>query len=147
MSQTVRSNQGDVNLATTGAVPAAEPSLSDLLSTMTTDLSTLFRQEVELAKVELKEEGAKAGKAAGMLGAAGLAAHMALLFVSIGIAWLLDAVMPESLAFLLVGLAYGIGALILAKTGQARMKQVRPAPDQTIETLKEDVQWARAQKS
>ena len=124
-----------------------EKSLTELLSTMTSDLTTLMRQEIELAKVETKEEAAKAGKAAGMLAAGGVAAHMALLFISLSAAWLLDAVMPESLAYLLVGIVYAIAAAILAKTGQTRMKQLRPVPEQTIETVKEDVQWARAQTS
>jgi uncharacterized membrane protein YqjE len=130
-----------------GSPAIDEKTLPELLSTMTSDLTTLMRKEIELAKVEAKEEAAKAGKAAGMLAAGGLAAHMALIFVSLAAAWLLDTVMPESLAFLLVGIAYAIAAVVLGKIGQERMKEVRPVPEQTIETLKEDVQWARAQKS
>ena len=135
---------GQVDLVQT---EADNKSLTELLSAVTTDLTTLVRQELELAKVEAKEEATKAGKAAGMLAAGGVAAHMALLFVSIALAWFLDAVMPESLAFLLVGIAYGIAAAVLIKAGQTRMKQVNPKPEQTIDTLKEDAQWARAQKS
>jgi uncharacterized membrane protein YqjE len=142
MSNTGRlTSSGEVDLV------GQEQSLSQLLSAMTNDLGRLFRQEVELAKVEMKEEATKTGKVAGMFGAAGVAAHMALLFISLAAAWLLDAVMPESLAYLLVGIVYAIAAAILAKTGQERMKQLRPVPEQTIETVKEDVQWARAQKS
>jgi uncharacterized membrane protein YqjE len=136
-------------ITTTGEVDLVgqEQSLGKLFGTMTTDLSRLFQQEVELAKVELKEEASKASKAVAMFGAAGVAAHMALLFVSLAAAWLLDEWMPESLAYLLVGGVYGIAAAVLAKVGQERMKDVRPVPEQTIETVKEDVQWARAQRS
>ena len=122
-----------------------EKSLTELLSTVTSDLTTLMRKEIELAKIEAKEEAAKAGKAGAMLAAGGVAAHMALLFTSLALAWLLDAVMPASLAFLLVGVVYGIAAFALLQIGRNRMKDVRPVPEQTVDTLKEDAQWARAQ--
>jgi hypothetical protein len=126
---------------------AAEKSLGELFSELTSDLSNLFRKEVELAKVETKEEVARAGKAGGMLGGGALAGYFALLFLSFALAWLLDEWMHPALAFLIVGLVYGVVAAVLALQGRARLQTVNPVPQQTVETLKEDVQWARAQRS
>ena len=125
----------------------ADKSLGELVAEMTGEVSELMRKEVQLAKVELKEEVGRAGKAGGMLGAGGVAGYFALLFVSLALAWLLDEVMPVALAFFLVGLLYGIAAAILITQGRERMKDVDPVPRQTVETLKEDAEWVRAQKS
>jgi uncharacterized membrane protein YqjE len=124
-----------------------DKSLGELFSTMTADLSTLFRKEVELAKVEVKDDVRSAGKAGGMLGAGAFAAYMTVLFLSLALAWLLDDVLPRPLAFLIVAVIYGIAAAILIKQGRERMKHINPVPEQTVETLKEDVEWAKAQKS
>jgi len=131
------------------AVEPREPdkSLAELFSTMTSDLSTLMRKEVELAKLETKEELSGAAKAGGMLAGGALAAHFALLFVSFAAAWLLDNWMPAELAFLIVAVVYGIAAAALITAGRGRLRQTNPVPEQTIETLKEDVQWAKAQRT
>ena len=126
---------------------APEKSLGQLFSELTSDLSTLMRKEVELAKVETKEEVSRAGKAGGMLGGGAFAGWFALLFLSFALAWLLDEFMPRALAFLVVGLVYTIAAAVLVLRGRARLQSVNPVPHQTVETLKEDVQWARAQRS
>ena len=126
---------------------APEKSLGQLFSELTSDLSTLMRKEVELAKVETKEEVARAGKAGGMLGGGAFAGWFALLFLSFALAWLLDEWMHTALAFLVVGLVYAVVAEVLVIQGRARMQSVNPVPQQTVETLKEDVQWARAQRS
>lgn len=126
---------------------APEKSLGQLFSEMTTDLGSLVRKEVELAKVETKQEVSRAGKAGGLLGAGGFAAYLALLFVSFALAWLLDEFMPTALAFLIVGLLYAIAAAVLVARGRERMKQVNPIPEQTVQTLKEDAEWARAQRN
>lgn len=123
-----------------------EPTLGELVSGMTADFGTLVRKELELAKAEVREEAKTSGKAVGMFGAAGLAAHMALLFVSLALAWGLTEIMPEGFAFLLVGLLYAAGAAFLAVQAKQRMREVRP-PEQTIETVKEDVAWAKARMS
>ena len=122
-------------------------SLGDLFSRLTGDLGTLVRQEMELAKAETKQEIAKAGKAGGQLGAAALTGYLALLFASFALAWLLDDVMPRSLAFFIVAAIYGIAAAVLAQRGRNQMKNVDPLPRQTVETLKEDVQWAKTRNS
>lgn len=121
-----------------------EPSLGELFGTLTSDLGLLVRKELELAKVEVREEINGTGKAGAAFGGAGFTAYLAAVFVSLAIAIALAAVMPDALAFLLVGVVYAIAAYVLFKQGQERMKQVRP-PQQTIETLKEDVEWAKAQ--
>jgi len=125
----------------------AERSLGELFADMTGEVSTLLRKEVELAKVELKEEVGRAGKAGGTLGAGAVAGYFALLFASLALAWLLDQVMNIALAFFIVAVLYGIAAAILISQGRQKLKQVDPVPRQTVETLKEDVAWAKAQKS
>jgi uncharacterized membrane protein YqjE len=139
------SARGGVDL--TREPKAPDMSLGELFSEMTSDLSTLMRKEIELAKVETKEEVQKAGKAAGMLGGAGVAGYFALLMVSFALAWFLAEFMPTALGFLIVGVLYAIAAAVLAKTGQKKMKEVNPVPEQTVETLKEDAEWAKAQRS
>jgi len=111
-------------------------SVGELLSEVTRDLSTLMQQEVALAKAELKQEAVKAGKGAGMLGAAGFAGYMVLLFLSITLLWALDNVMDTSLAALIVAVLWAIIGAILFVMGKAQMKKVR-APEQTMETVKE----------
>ena len=124
-----------------------DKSLSELFSAMTSDLSTLMRKEVELAKVETREEVSRASKAGGMLCGGAVAAYVALVFASFALAWLLDKWMPRALAFLIGAVLYAVAAAVLISAGRKRLRQVNPVPQQTMETLKEDVQWAKAQKS
>ncbi len=126
--------------------PKTEKPLSQLISDMTSDLSTLFRKEIELAKVETKEEISRATKAGGMLGAAGFAGYMAVVMLSFAIAFLLDLVLPTWAAFLIVAAIYGIVGFVLFQQGRNRMKTVNPVPEQTVETVKEDVQWLKDRK-
>ena len=131
--------------------PATEPkrpdaSLGELLSDMTSDLSTLFRKEVELAKTEAREEAGRAGKAGAMLGAAALAAWLALVMLSLALAWLLDQGLNTALSFAIVGLLWAIAAAVLVTVGRRRLADLKTLP-QTTETIKEDVAWAKAQKS
>jgi uncharacterized membrane protein YqjE len=125
----------------------ADKSLGELFGEMTREVSDLMRKEVELAKVEIKEEVGRAGKAGGMLGAGAGAGYFSLLFVSLALAWLLDQAMPIALAFFIVGALYGIAAAVLITRGREQMKRVDPVPRQTVDTLKEDAEWVRAQKS
>ena len=94
------------------STPGAEEPLSELLRTATADLSTLFHQELELAKVEMKDDLRQAGKVGGMFGAGAVCGYLALLFASFALAWLLDDVMPRPLAFVLVGVVYTVVALL-----------------------------------
>jgi uncharacterized membrane protein YqjE len=124
-----------------------ERSLAELLSKTTQDLSGLLRSEVELAKVELKQEATTAAKAGGMLGAAGVLGHLALLLALLAAAWGLDAVMPTGLAFLIVAVVVAFVAFVLYRMGRARLEEATPVAPNTTQTLKEDVEWARQLKS
>jgi hypothetical protein len=122
-------------------------SLGDIVGDISRDLSTLVRQEMDLAKSEIKQEVAKAGKGAGMFGGAGAAAYLSLLLLSLALTWLLDDWMPLELAALIVGLLWAVVAAVLAARGRSEMKKANPQLPITQQTLKEDVQWARNQKS
>jgi len=124
----------------------ADSSLGDLLSRLTTDFSGLVSTQVELAKVEIKEEVVQAGKGAGLLTGGGLAGYLAVTFLSFAAAWGLDEVMPSAIAFLVVGVVWLAIAGVLYATGRKQLEAVRVAP-QTKAAIKEDVQWAKQQKS
>ncbi|WP_182902770.1 phage holin family protein [Microbispora sp. H10830] len=126
--------------------PPAEPSLGKLVGEIGEDLSMLFRQEVELAKAEIRQEAAKAGKAAGMLGGAGFAGYMVALLVTLAVVFGLGNVMDLAWAALIVAAVWAVIGGVLFARGKERMREVNPTPEQTIETLKEDVRWARAQR-
>jgi len=127
--------------------PIEDRSLGSLVGNLSSDMSKLMRQELDLAKVELKEEARKAGKGAGMLGGAALAGWMTVLFLSITLMWLLDKAMDLVLAALIVTIIWGIAAAVLGLAGKKRLQEVNPKPEQTVETLKEDAQWLKAQKN
>jgi uncharacterized membrane protein YqjE len=124
-----------------------DQSVGDLLGRVTGDLSTLMRKEVELAKVEMKEEATKAGKASGTLVGAGLVGYLVLVFVSLAVMFGLDQVMPIGWAALITAVLLGIVAAVLFVVGRKQFQQVNPNPEQTVETLKEDVQWAKNRTS
>lgn len=122
-------------------------SLGEIVGEITTDLSDLFKAEVELAKTELRQEATRAGKGAGMLAGAGFAAFMLVLFLSITLMWLLDNVIKLEFAALIVAVLWGIAAAVLYGIGRKNLKKANPQLPQTQQTLKEDAQWARAQSS
>jgi uncharacterized membrane protein YqjE len=122
-------------------------SLGELFSRLTADLSKLVRDEVELAKVEINQTVESARTAGISFGAAGFLGLMAFVMLSFAAAWGLSELVPEGVAFLIVGDAYGLVALALALMGRQRLKAVKPVPEQTVETLKEDVAWAKQQMS
>lgn len=115
---------------------ADNASLGELLGDVTRDLSTLMRQEVELAKAELKQSATKAGKGSGMLAGAGVAGHFVLVFLSLGLMFALGALMPLGWAALIVAVIWGVIAAVLASIGRKELKQVKGLP-QTGETLSE----------
>lgn len=118
-------------------------SLGDLVSELTGDLSKLMRQELELAKAELRQEAAKAGKATGMLAAAGFAGYLTTVLLSLALVFALGAVMPLGWAALIVAALWGIAGAVLYSTGRAKLRTVNPKPERTVETLKEDAEWAK----
>lgn len=115
---------------------AASTSLGDLLGEVSRDISTLMRQEVTLAKAELKESATKSAKGAGLLGGAGYAALMAVFFLSVALWWALGTLMGGGWAGVVVAVVWAIIALILFLIGRGKLKDVVGAP-QTVETLKE----------
>ena len=115
---------------------ADNASLGELLGEVTRDLSTLMRQEVELAKAEAKQSATKAGKGAGMLGGAGVAGHFVLVFLSLALMFALGALMPLGWAAVIVAVIWGIIAAVLASIGRKELKQIKGLP-QTGETLSE----------
>ncbi|MFI7427592.1 phage holin family protein [Micromonospora sp. NPDC049836] len=100
-------------------------SLGDLMRQVTTDLSTLMRQEVELAKAEIRQEGRKAGKAAGLFGGAGFGGYMVALFVSIALWQFLDNVMDSGLAALIVAVIWAAVAAVLYSMAKKNAERIR----------------------
>ena len=117
-------------------VKADNASIGELLGDVTRDLSTLMRQEVELAKAELKQTTTRAGKGAGMLAGAGIGGHFVLLFLSLALMWALGAIMALGWAALIVAVIWAIIAAVLASIGRKELKQIKGLP-QTGETLSE----------
>lgn len=111
------------------------PSIGEILGDVSKDLSTLVRQEIELAKAEAKESATKAGKGAGMLGGAGVAGHFAVLFASIALWWGLGNATGRGWSALIVMLLWAIIAGVLALVGKKQLAQVRGL-DRTTETVK-----------
>ena len=131
---------------TTGQVED-QRSLGEIVSDVTSDLSALVRQEMDLAKTEMKQELGKAGKGAGLLGGAGASAYLFLFFLSLTLVYLLDEWMHQALAALIVTLIWGAVAAVLALTGKKAIQESNPQLPRTQQTLKEDAAWAKAQKS
>ncbi len=119
-----------------------DASLGDLVAAATQNLSTLMKQEVQLAKIEIKREVVAAGKGAGLLGGAGALGALGGIFVSIALAYALNEVLPTFLSFLLVGVVYLVVAGLLALVGKKSLSKVGP-PEKTIATMKDDVAWAK----
>ncbi len=117
-------------------------SLGELVASASADLSALVRKEIELAKLELKQEAVSAGKGAGALGAAAFAGVLGLIFLSIALAYAIGKVLPLGVGFLLVGVLYILVAAIAALVGKKSFGKVGP-PQKTIETVKDDIAWAK----
>ena len=123
-----------------------ERPVGELLRQLAQETTTLVRQELELAKAEVSQKGKKAGLGIGILGAAGVVALLALGALTAFFILALDGVMPAWLAALIVALVYGAIAGVLALVGRERVQEVgKPIPEQTVETVKEDVEWAKTQ--
>lgn len=124
---------------------ARDESLGGLLKDLSNETTTLVRQEIELARAELAQRGRAAGRGVGMLGAAALiglllAATLTACFVAL----LATAVTHVWLAALIVTAVYAAIAAVLALAGRRALKDaVPPAPEETIESVKEDIAWAK----
>lgn len=123
-----------------------DASIGELLNRVTDDVNRLVRTHVELAKTEIKDEVARAGKGAGMITGGAMAAMFALLMLSLALAWGLAEVIDAGWAFLVVGLIWAAVAAGLALVGREQLKTVHPVPEVTKQTVEEDVQWAKEQR-
>jgi hypothetical protein len=120
-------------------------SLGELFSELAQETSTLVRQEVNLAKTEMSQKASTAGKHIGVLAAGGALAYAGLLAILAGVIALLNDVMPLWASALLVGIVVAIVGYLLIRKGLDALKRDDFAPRETIETLKEDQQWAKEQ--
>jgi Flp pilus assembly protein TadB len=122
-----------------------ERSLGELFQELSRDTSLLVRQEIALAKTEMKQSAQQAGKGAGFIAAGGAIAYAGFIVLLGGLAVLLGVVMPLWLSTLLVGVVVtAVGGILIMK-GKNDLQRVDPMPRQTIETLKEDKEWVKEQ--
>jgi uncharacterized membrane protein YqjE len=116
----------------------------DLVKELSQQVSTLVRQEVELAKAEVTEKGKKAGIGAGMLGGAGVAGLFTLGALTAFLILALDLAVPAWAAALIVTAVWAVVAAVLAFRGRQKVKEVgSPMPEKTVESVKEDVEWTK----
>jgi uncharacterized membrane protein YqjE len=126
------------------AADMRERPVGELLKQLANETTTLVRQELDLAKAEMREKAGKAGPGFGMWGAASGMALLALGSLTAFLILALDGAMPNWLAALIVGLVYAAIAGFLYLRGKQKVHEAgSPVPEQTVETLKEDVQWAK----
>jgi hypothetical protein len=131
-----------MNNGEAGADPRDRP-IGELVKDLSSQTSTLVRKEIELARAELEAKGKVAGKGAGMLAGAAAAGLLALGAMSAGLIALLDEAMATWVAALIVMVLWAVVAAALAKAGQGTLQRATPPAPQTVETVKEDIQWAK----
>ncbi|MFD7023762.1 phage holin family protein [Promicromonospora sukumoe] len=118
-----------------GPEPTGKQSVGQLVAEVSRDLSTLIRQEVELAKAEVAQSAKRAGKGAGMFGGAGIAGHMVLVFLSISLWWALATWIGGGWSALVVAALWAVIAAVLAARGRAELRAVEGLP-KTAESVK-----------
>ncbi len=131
-----RSGAPGPDVPTPSEQQAATTSFGDLIAEVSRDISTLMRQEVELAKAELKQTAKQTGKGAGLFGGAGVAGFLALLFLSIALWWGLGYLMGNAWSAVIVAVLWGIVAAVLYFTGKKEFDEVEGMP-QTVDTVKQ----------
>ena len=118
-------------------------SIGELVKGILADIRQLIRDEIALARVEVREQASRAKLAAAALGTAAVAllfgGTFLLVAIATGIADVLD--WPVWAGFLAVGLLLGIVGMVMLSTGRSRLRTVNPVPEQTVETLKENSEW------
>jgi uncharacterized membrane protein YqjE len=120
--------------------------VGELVKDLAGQTSTLVRQEIQLAQAELASKGKVAGRGAGMLAGAAVAGLLALIALTAVLIAALDTAMPLWLAALIVTLLWAVIGAVLAARGRKELQQAAPpVPEQTVETVKEDIQWAKTQ--
>jgi uncharacterized membrane protein YqjE len=130
-------------MSTEGGPDVRDRSVGDLLKELSQETSTLVRQEMALARAELTEQGKRAGTGAGMLGGAGVAGLLTLGSLTAMLIALLDTAMATWVAALIATVLWGAIAGVLALQGRNKIKEATPPAPQTVETVKEDVRWAK----
>ena len=129
---------------TIGEADKRRESTAELIKELSRDISTLVRQEIELARAEMTEKGKRAGLGAGMLGGAAVFALAAVGGSMATIIVLLDLVLPLWLAALVTTLGYAVIAAVLVSRGRNELKETgAPIPERTKESVKEDIQWMK----
>jgi uncharacterized membrane protein YqjE len=128
-----------------GGADLRDEGIADLVKRLAAETNTLVRQEIELAKAELAQKGRSAGKGAAIFGGAGGMGLLALgALTACFIALLATAIDHVWLAALIVAVVYGAIAAVLALRGRDQMREAAPpVPEQTIESVKEDAEWAK----
>jgi uncharacterized membrane protein YqjE len=128
------------------AVETNGRSTGELVKDLSNQVSLLARQEIELAKAEMAEKGRRAGLGLGLVAAAGVSALLALGTLTACVVLALDGAMPAWLAALIVALTWSVVAAVLASVGKQKMEQAgTPVPEQTVESVKEDIKWLKDQ--
>jgi hypothetical protein len=127
------------------ATDARDRGIGELVKDLASQTSTLVRQEIQLAQAEVTQKGKVAGKGAGMLAGAAVAGLLALGALTAALIALLDKAMATWVAALIVMALWAIVAAVLAKAGQKALQRATPPAPQTVETVKEDIQWAKTQ--
>jgi uncharacterized membrane protein YqjE len=121
-----------------------ERPIGELLKQLSNETTTLVKQELDLAKAEMAQKGQQAGKGAGMFGGAGILGFLALAAFTAALIMVIDKATDNWVAALIVAVVYGAIAGILALQGRNKVRAaVPPAPEQAVESVKEDVQWAK----
>jgi hypothetical protein len=127
------------------AQDARERGLGELVKDLAGQTSTLMRQEIQLAQAELTTKGKVAGRGVGMLVGAAIAGLLALIALTWGLIAALDTGLPLWLAALIVMVLWAVVGAVLATRGRKELQQATPPVPQTVETVKEDIQWAKTQ--
>lgn len=122
-----------------------EPTLGDLFSDLSAQASSLVKQEIRLAKVEMSEKASRAGREVAMIAIGGVLAHAALLAAVYGSILSLSSVLPPWLAAFVVVIVLALVGGILISSGVQTLKKINPAPMQAINSLKEDKEWLTRQ--
>jgi uncharacterized membrane protein YqjE len=130
-------------MAGQGGPDMRDRSVADLVKELSQETSELVRQELALARAELREQGKRAGTGAGMLGGAGVAGLLTLGSLTAMVIALLDMAMATWVAALIVTVVWAVVAGVLALQGRNKIKEATPPAPQTVDTVKEDVRWAK----
>jgi F0F1-type ATP synthase assembly protein I len=123
-----------------------EKSIGELFADLGSDLGTLVRKEIDLAKTETRQEVRRATQAGASFATAAIAGLLVLWFASAALAWLLDQWINRAVAFLIVAVIWAVVAAVAISAGRRKAKEIEPMPE-TVESLKEDMEWAKQQKS